>query len=208
MKTRYIFDLDGTLLTGNFTETDQFLMETFGEEAGRKFIHDMKGVLDRYEKKFPRYDYELLSGFLSERTGLAFTPEIVREWDYLVSEITDTEEEHAREVLEYLKSQDKSVVVLTNWFGESQTGRLKRSGLLECIDTVYGGDIITKPHRQAYWMAAAGRRPSECLFIGDNVDNDYIGPKACGMDSVLYDKNNHHHKSLVKVKSLDEIKRM
>ena len=43
-------------------------------------------------------------------------------------------------------------------------------------------------------------------MIGDSVDKDYIGPRACGMDSVLYDKNDIHHKTLVKVKNMNEIK--
>ena len=91
-------------------------------------------------------------------------------------------------------------------FGESQAKRLERAGLLEYFDTVYGGDIVTKPHKEAYWIAAAAHKPEDCVFIGDNVDNDYIGPKACGMNSILYDKKNQYHKTLVKVRSLRELK--
>ena len=207
MIKRYIFDLDGTLLTGDYQETDSFLRDMFGEQAN-DFIQNMTHILDRYEKAFPRYDYETLATYLKAKTGLPFTKDIIRDWDMMVEAVTDTKEEGVQETLEYLKSQDKSLVVLTNWFGRSQEQRLKRADLLQYFDTVYGGDVATKPHREAYWYAAAGRKPSECLCVGDNVDNDYIGPRACAMHSVLYDKNNNHHKSLVKIKSFEELKKI
>lgn len=206
MKKRYIFDLDGTLLTGDYSSTDQYFKEIYGSKAD-PFLYDMVPILDRYEKLFPRYDYEDLSTFLTMKTGLDMSPRVIREWNQLVGEVKDVPEEYVQEVLEYLKSQGASLAVLTNWFGDSQAKRLERAGLLEYFDTVYGGDIVTKPHKEAYWIAAAGHDSESCIFIGDNVDNDYIGPKACGMDSILYDKNNTHHKTLKKIRRLDELKR-
>ena len=206
MKKRYVFDLDGTLLTGDYSLTDQYFKELYGDKA-YPFLSDMTHILDRYEKLFPRYDYEDLSTFLTMKTGLDMSPRVIREWNQLVGEVKDVPEEYVQEVLEYLKSQGASLAVLTNWFGESQAKRLERAGLLEYIDSVFGGDIATKPHKEAYWIAAAGYQPRDCVFIGNNADNDYIGPRACGMDSILYDKNDDYHKSLKKIKRLDELKR-
>lgn len=207
MKKLYVFDLDGTLLTGNFKLVDYHLRDLFREQA-EDFIHNMGPVLEKYEKNNPRYEVDTLSSYLKEETGLNFTPGIIREWNILVGEADNKEEEHARELLEYLKQNRKKIKVLTNWFGDSQEKRLKESGLMEYIDEVIGGENATKPHKKAYINAVHGYYPEECVFIGNDVDNDYIGPKACGMDAVLYDKNNIHHKSLIKVKKLDEIERM
>ncbi len=207
MKKLYVFDLDGTLLTGNFRLVDYHLRDLFREQA-EDFIHNMGTILEKYEKNNPRYDVETLSSYLKEETGLNFTPRIIEEWNVLVGEADNKEEEHAKELLEYLKQKRSKIKVLTNWFGDSQEKRLKNAGLKEYIDEVIGGEVATKPHKQAYINAAQGFYPEECVFIGNNVDYDYIGPKACGIDAVLYDKNNNHHKNLIKVKKLDEIERM
>ena len=204
MKKLYIFDLDGTLLTGNFKLVDDYLRETFNEQAD-DFIHNMGTILEKYEKNTPKYDEETLSSFLVDETGLRFSPKIIKEWNARVGEATNIEEEQARDVLEYLKYNDKKVKVLTNWFGNSQEKRLQTEGFMEYIDEVIGGEVATKPHKKAYINAVQGFYPEECVFIGNDVDNDYIGPKACGMDSILYDKNSIHHKNLVKVKKLGEI---
>ena len=207
MKKRFIFDLDGTLLTGDYHESDQYLIDVFGD-AAHSFLGSMSDVLGVYERTFLRYDYDDLSRYLRMRTGLPMTPEIVREWDSVVGLIHDTEEKHVRETLEYLKSHGKSLAVLTNWFGNSQKERLRRADLLKYFDSVYGGEIATKPHKQAYFIATGDYHPQECIFIGDNPNYDYIGPRACAMDSVLYDKDDSHHKTLVKVRSLNELKKI
>lgn len=205
MKKRYIFDLDGTLLNGDFQIVQQFFLDKYGESA-QPFVQSMTDLLARYEKNFPRYDYDSLSRFLSFKTGLAISPDVIREWDALVDAVPDVEEKYARETLEYLKQNGKSLVVLTNWFGKSQTERLRRADLLQYFDKVYGGDIATKPHREAYEVARSFYSPSICVFIGDNAVTDYVGPRSCSMDSILYDKDDQYHKSLVKIKRLNELK--
>ena len=207
MKKRFVFDLDGTLLHGHYEMLDDYFLNLYGEKA-RPFLDNMVGILGRYEKEYPRYDYDDLSRYLTFTTKLDMSPKVVRDWDYLIDDLKDDEEEHAREVLEYLKGKGKSIAVLTNWFGTTQKQRLRRANLFQYLDGFFGGDISTKPHREAYLIATIGFDPTECVFIGDHVDNDYIGPKAYCMDAVLYDKHDVHHNSLVKVKSLDEIKRM
>ncbi|MBP5679243.1 MAG: HAD family hydrolase [Bacilli bacterium] len=208
MKKRYIFDLDGTLMRGGFSgTTDQYLLDRLGEDV-RPVLGNMKEYLGRYERYYRRYTDEDLSRFLSLSTNLSFTPEMIREWDELVTAVPNTLEEGVFETLETLKERDKDLVVLTNWFTESQRKRLENEGLLPYFSAVYGGDISTKPHKEAYWIASGEFAPDECVFIGDNVDFDYIGPKSCGFDSILYDKNDVHHKSIVKVKRLNEITKM
>ena len=205
MKKRYIFDLDGTLMRGDFRNfTDQYLLEQLGEEA-RPVVGHIHDYLSQYERTFPRYTDENLSRFLREQTGVPFTPELIREWDDLVVELPNTLEEGVLETLEELKRRNRDIVVLTNWYTESQRKRLAKEGILPYFRAIYGGDLMTKPHKEAYWVAAAGCKPRECIFVGDNVDFDYVGPKSCGYDAVLYDKNDTHHKSIVKIKRMNEI---
>ncbi len=207
MRKRYIFDLDGTVMNGDFSVPNEYLVDTLGENI-KPFVGNMGEYLARYERLYNRYTVEDLSRFLSMQTNTLFTPEIIKEWDDLVTRVDNVKEEGIEETLEELKRRKKEIVVLTNWFTESQTARLKKEGLLEYFDTIYGGDIATKPHKQAYWTAAAGKTNEECVFIGDNVDFDYIGPRSCGYASVLYDKDDRFHKSVIKIKKMNEVLRI
>ena len=207
MKKRYIFDLDGTIMSGNFSIPNEFLVDKLGDNI-KPFVDNMGEYLANYERTFNRYTVDDLSRFLSTKTNTLFTPEIIKEWDDLVTQVDNVKEKNIEETLEELKRRKKELVVLTNWFSKSQIARLKKEGLLDYFDTIYGGDIATKPHKQAYWIAAATTPKDECIFIGDNVDFDYIGPRACGYESVLYDKDDKFHKSVVKVKKMNEVLRI
>lgn len=206
MKKRYIFDLDGTLLNGDYSDIRQFFIDRYGEKA-IPFLDSMPDILSRYEKNFTRYNYEMLGRFLKMKTGLDIDERVVREWNQLVCEMPNTEEPYARETLEYLKQQGNSLVVLTNWFGTGQIERLKRADLLQYFEKVYGGELATKPHKEAYVNAASCYARSICVFVGDNAVTDYVGPRSYSFDSILYDKDDRFHPSLVKIKRLDELKK-
>ena len=205
-KQRVIFDLDGTLLTSDPSLERELFEDIYGKEKGDLFVSQIPKVLDVYENRFSTYNIVQLAGYLSGVTGFTVTPEIVKKWVEVLAYVPDTVEDHVIDVLEYLKSKDMSLAVLTNWFRNTQVPRLRKAGLLEYFDQVYTGELFLKPHREAFFGSIGNYDPDQCVFIGDNVNRDYIGPKACGMDSILYDKHNVHHKTLVKVKSLDEIK--
>ena len=204
MKTRYIFDLDGTLLTGDFSATDDYFKNIFGPQA-YELSANMGKYLGRYERLFERYEIDTLSKYLSMKTDLPISPRIIREWINEMDKVLDFKEQEVEQVLDTLKSNDKSIAVLTNWFGTTQIARLEKSGLIDYFDDIYTGDQVLKPHKQAYHKAAKGYNPKEVIFIGDNVDFDYIGPKTCGYDAVLYDKNNIQHETIKKVKRMKDV---
>ncbi len=203
-KERFIFDLDGTLLTSDYHLERDLFYHHFGNKA-YLIIPKVGELLDEYERNFPFYDVDLLSKFFSHKTGLSVTPNIIREWIWITGKDPGVLEDGVFETFDYLKSRDKSIIVLTNWFFASQEPRLRESGLLEYIDEIYAGDCFLKPRKEAYLGCRDQYDTSECVVIGDNLDKDYIGPRACEMDSVLYDKNDQYHKSIVKVKRLNEL---
>ena len=49
--------------------------------------------------------------------------------------------------------------------------------------------------------------PSESLYIGDQIESDYLGSQNVGMIPVLIDRYNYYQDfSGVKIKNLDQIK--
>lgn len=203
-KKRFIFDLDGTLLTSDFHLERQLFYDLYGDRA-YNFIPNIGIILAEYERLFPNYDIDILSDYLRKKSGLPINPNVIREWIAITSVDPGVIEEGVMETLEYLKSQGKSIAVLTNWFTAAQLPRLHESDILKYIDHVYGGDSFLKPSKDSFTQAQAGYLKEECVVIGDNLDLDYIGARANDIESVLYDKNDIQHKSVVKVKKINEI---
>ena len=207
MKKRYVFDLDGTLLTADYSTTDSFFEQALGEKA-HNFSTNLGSYLKKYERNNKKYDLDLLSRYLTMQAGFEISTKILNEWMHEVEELFDYKEETVEQVLDTLKRNNNSIALLTNWFGQQQIPRLERAGLIDYFDDLYTGEQVLKPHKEAYITAARGYDPKEVVFIGDNVDFDYIGPKSCGYDAILYDKDEIQHSSIQKVKRLDEILRM
>ena len=201
---RFVFDLDGTLLTGSFDFEHEYFKTIYNDEATRLF-NKMGEYLDEYERTFPRYSNDTLSHFLTTKSGLVFNDEVINGWCEVMQDVPDVMEDGIIEVLEYLKSKDYSLAVLTNWYGKTQIPRLERAKIIDYFDEVYTGDIVLKPHKCSYIMAMDKYDIDDCVFIGDNLEKDYIGPRASGFESILYDKNDNYHDSIVKVKKMNEL---
>lgn len=164
MKKRFIFDLDGTLLHGDFNVERDYFKSVLNEEDAEKFI------LLYFEKLL----------------------------------------DETKSMLEYLKSKDKSLVVLTNWFKYTQEERLKNAGIFEYFDEIYAGDLNLKPNKESYLNACGNYHVNECIMIGDTIEKDVIGPNKFGIDSIYYNpENKEYDKSkILSINSFDKIKEM
>ena len=204
-KKRLIFNLDGTLLTGEAHLTEKFFASRYGVMA-YPVVCDLSKNLDRYEKIFSRYTYEELAKFLSMRSNFSISPGFLEKWSHAISRGKDTIDDDVCGTLEELKKDGFSLAVLTNWFGDCQIPRLEKAGILDYFDDVYTGDFVLKPHREAYILARGNFSSEECVFVGNSLERDYIAPKALGMEGILFDKDNIEHHSVVKVKKIGELK--
>ena len=206
-KKRIIFDLDGTLLTGDYKLENEFFINIFKDQA-YLLIDNISNYLNEYEYTHKIYTVELLSEFLTYKCSLNITDKIILEWFNLPYELTDKKEEGIEDLLMHIKRNNVSSAISSNWNGMSQIRRLKACGLYEYFDDIYTGDMALKPHREMYILSQGSYSPDECLFIGDSVEKDYIGPRTCGIESILYDKFNIHSDNIPKVKKLTELKKI
>ena len=206
-KKRFIFDLDYTLMVADKNQEKEYFKDVFRSDYST-FMEDMIPLLQEYEKTYTRYDISQLSSFLSNKTRLNFTEDVIKGWIESYGNCLNTIEDGVIDTLEYLKSKDQSLVILTNWFLDSQKQRVENSGLLEYFDEIYAGDFMLKPRKEAYMAARGNYRNNDCIYIGDNLDKDYIGPRSVGIYSILYDKNDRHNENIVKIKKMNEIKKL
>ena len=210
MKKRFIFDLDGTLLHGDFNVERDYFKSVLNEEDSEKFILLYFEKLLEYESMHEKYDSKVLSKFLSEKTGINLTSEIIDGWVKVNATMNDKLLDETKSMLEYLKSKDKSLVVLTNWFKYTQEKRLRNAGILEFFDGVYAGDLNLKPNKESYLNACGNYHVNECIIIGDTIEKDVIGPNKFGIDSIYYNpENKEYDKSkILSINSFDRIKEM
>ena len=210
MKKRFIFDLDETLLHGDFSRSIEYFKSVLTEEEAKKFFLIYPRYLTEFEKEHKKYDYSTLSKFLSEKTGINITCEIIDGWVKENSSANDRLLDETKSMLEYLKDKKKSLVVLTNWFKYEQVERLKNAGILEFFDNVYTGDTSLKPNKESYLNSCGNYHVNECVMIGDSIENDVIGPNKFGIDSIYYNpENKEYDKSkILSINSFDRIKEM
>ena len=105
------------------------------------------------------------------------------------------------ELFDILKEDNKEIVLLTNWFRDSQVGRIKRKDLYKYFDNIITGDIALKPYKECFDLAVQNTPKEECLMIGDNIRKDYLGALNYGINAYLIDEENDINKLLEVVKN-------
>lgn len=210
MKKRFIFDLDGTLLHGNFKIEQDYFKSVLSKEDADKFLPLLFPMLEEYEKRFIKYEVPRLSKFLSNQLDINITDEIIEGWIDVNCNMGDVILPETIEMLEYLKSKGKSLVVLTNWFYKTQKSRLENMNILSYFDEVYAGDTYLKPSPESYLNAKGEYSINECVVIGDTIEKDVLGPKMIGMDSIYYNPSSkpYNKKLIYSIDSFEKIKEM
>ena len=101
---------------------------------------------------------------------------------------------HAFELLDYLKSKDYHIYLLTNGFVEIQQIKTTESGLAPSFEKVFTSDEMgyKKPHKLAFDYAVkyVNARKKESLMIGDEWPTDIVGARQAGIDQVYFNIRN------------------
>ena len=213
MVKRFIWDLDGTILDGDFSKEEELFKANLSEEDYTKFISKWFDLLNSYEKKYSKYDRKLLSSFLSVTSGVNISKELINEWSNYMININECIHPGAVEVLDYLNKLEIENVIYSNAFTNTQVGRLKKVGLDSYFNEVIGAEKHMKPSKEGFLSACGPYKPYRCVMVGDNYDKDILGAKKAGLRTIYYnpkeDVNVPHVKRLVKIKEMleDEYRR-
>lgn len=210
MKKRFIFDLDGTLLNMSYEKEEEYFKSVLTKKEQELFFSKYMTALVEYENKFPRYDVYDLSKFLSEQTNVNITPNMVEDWIEINGNPDDILLDETVNMLQYLKSKDYSLAILTNWFLKTQRMRLENKGILKYFDDIYAGESYIKPSKGSYLNVCGTYSKSECIIIGNDLQNDVLKPNKYGIDSIYYNPNNKpcDKTKVLSISSFNEIKEM
>ena len=206
MIKRFIWDLDGTILDGDFSREEELFIANLSEEDFLKFNKQRWDLINAYEREYPRYNKKLLSDFLSIRSGVMINQDLIDKWiDYMIN-VNECIHPGAVEVLDYLNSLEIENIIYSNWFTKTQVGRLKKLGLDLYFKEIIGADYHMKPSKEGFLYACGLYKPSECVMVGDNYDKDILGARNAGLNTIYYspkkDVDVPHIKRLIKIKEM------
>lgn len=92
------------------------------------------------------------------------------------------------EILDYLKSKNYQLHLITNGFEVIQHSKLKNSNLTNYFDAVVTseGSNSLKPNIEIFEYALKTTKANveESIMIGDNIDADILGAKNAGLDTI------------------------
>lgn len=185
MKKAIIFDLDETLVYLDFKTIDchdDFLyILNIDLNKKEEIINEMM----IFFKEFNIYFKDKKANIDETKELLLATCPFINKYKLSIDEVVialfdatincTKEYEESIEVLEYLKSKDYDLYILTNWFEYVQIGKLKKTGLYEYFDKVYCIDNrYLKPNPKVLDEVLENYTRKECMIIGDNYDEDIL----------------------------------
>ena len=167
---------------------DEFLRKSIPLEEQEKFFDQKQSILNKYELEFPKYDFKTLSNFFKSH-GFSMSEETINGWMIHNGEtIKDQVVDGVVELFDYLKSNNKDIVILTSWFSGTQIPRLKRTGLYEYIDRIVAGEDAMKPDLKSFELAIGDTNKEDCIMIGDSIKSDKTGADNAGIDCYIVDE--------------------
>jgi HAD superfamily hydrolase (TIGR01549 family) len=100
--------------------------------------------------------------------------------------------------------------MISNGITDDQIFKLKNNHLFHFFNTVIISEKmgVVKPGREIFQMAAlnSGTEVSDCIFIGNSYETDYLGSLQAGMKAIWLDrKNSNEHPGSEKIVTLNEL---
>lgn len=185
---KYIFDIDYTILIPDWSKEDDYFKKYILENEQEEFFKNKQDILNKYEQEFPRYNTKTLSDYFKSY-GFTVSEDAINGWmSYNGETIEDEVVDGVVDLFEYLKENNKEIVILTNWFSGTQIPRLKRAGLFNYIDKIVAGEDAMKPGLESFELAIDGTNKEDCIMIGDSIRSDKVGADNAGIDSYIVDK--------------------
>ena len=151
-------------------------------EKTKQFLLNIK----EYEKTYNNYDRNLYLKFFGDKLGCELDNHFL---EIFFQELRKAIPENAEKIKSMLAAMNEyELVLLSNYFEESQRNRLTAMGINDYFSEYYGESII-KPNELAYRQAQGIYQPSECVIVGDDKRLDIDVPKSLGFKTIYVNEN-------------------
>lgn len=189
MIKRLIFDLDNTLIIfrDGYKNAFRIAMQKSNLQINSLLVDEVinkyGNMIQEYERHYSCYSKDNMLEFLCNTLKLNLDISFVENWLNELKQMADVDKD-VIDILDYL-SQKYELVILTNWFKETQLARLQKVGIDKYFEEVYAGDIFIKPYAESFKMAMGDRNVNECVMIGDSYKIDIEGATKVGMNAIM-----------------------
>lgn len=198
MIKRLIFDIDNTIITGvDFKIHIEKALREYGINDLEKLKIYLNNIKE-YEKCHKSYEKDSYLSFFSKKLDVSLNEDFLR---LLFSNLKNAVPKDNKKVESLIRSlyNNYELVLLSNYFEESQRNRLESMNINKFFSEYYGESII-KPNKETYFQAAGKNRPSECIMIGDDIELDINVPKSLGFNTIYINKKNGDIERLTDIK--------
>jgi len=182
MIKRLIFDVDGTLITGvNFISSIEATLKKldfYSEENVMIFLE----AISSYEKVFNNYNKRDYTSHFENALGIKLGDNFLNIFFDELKKCVPLENEKLKTSIGEL-SKSYELVLLTNYFKESQLNRLCTMGINNLFSECYGEELI-KPNDEIYLKACGNHNPNECVMIGDDPYLDIEKAQQLGINTI------------------------
>jgi len=206
---RLIFDLDNTLVLwiDDYTSALKETMEYFKVDYD---YMDIDAIIASQEKLHEVMDKQDLLNDINKACGLNLNIDFI---DMLLEnqkKLAVPDDFDLQQTIKYLSTKYE-IVLLTNWYTDTQVGRLKTAGIAKYFKEFYGGDLGNmKPHPDSFFRAIGPNKIEQCIMIGDSDYHDIEGALELGMPVIQVDLKNQikEERSYPVIKNIKELKDM
>lgn len=209
-----IWDCDNTIWIHRQDELEELIAKGVGIPYTEELKKQYYGFFDAFNKRFEdeKVTFKKTAKLIEERmpilskygvTGSYF----LDKWIPLETSFVNGE---AVEVLKYQREKGYKIVILTDWFMDSQVQLLETYGLLQYIERIYACDheYMKANPKSAKRIIRKGNE-SEYVIIGDSPNSDIAFAEHAKIKSIWYNPSKKENKTqyipTVEVTSLLEV---
>jgi putative hydrolase of the HAD superfamily len=219
-----LFDLDETLVN----------QKDAADVASQIFLHEFKEQLPYNETTFQKIWWEVMQKYatLFSEGKISFQEQRRLRIREIFNQPKINDEEADRRFANYLEhyednwqlfgdvipcldSLDRYTLgIVTNGNVVQQRQKLERFGLEKYFERVLISEELgyCKPHREIFLAASSqfGCDPTNCIFVGDSLENDIIGGNRAGMQGIWLNRDGRrcNDTSVLTIHGLGELKTM
>lgn len=188
MIKRLIFDVDGTLITNiKFVEPATKTLKKLGIYS-KVNLEKFLSAIKTYEKHYNNYNTNDYIKHFSQSLEVELSKKFV---DIFFEELKYAIAKKNRKIQHTISdlAKEYELVLLTNYFKESQLNRLNNMGIGKYFSKCYGEELI-KPNSDAYINACGNNKLNECVMIGDDILLDIIPAQKIGLKTIFVNSKN------------------